>query len=68
MNLTSIHEDTVSIPGLVQLATALIQPLAWEPPYTRGAGLKRQKQKQTKKKTLKKINLSLEVISSGKFC
>ena len=26
-------------------ATALIQPLAWEPPYTAGVALKRQKNK-----------------------
>ena len=33
-------------------ATALIQPLAWEPPYTKGAALKRQKTKKKKKKDL----------------
>ena len=33
MNLTSIHEDTGSIPGL---ATALIRPLTWELPYAIG--------------------------------
>ena len=32
-----------------QAATALIQPLAWEPPYVVGAALKRQKKKQNKK-------------------
>ena len=67
MNLTSIHEDVGSIPGLTQcvkgssvavscgvghrsgsdlaslwrwqrpVATALIQPLAWESPYATGA-------------------------------
>ena len=32
-------------------ATALIQPLAWEPPYATGAALKRQKKTKNKTKT-----------------
>lgn len=30
------------------VAIALIQPLAWEPPYVEGVALKRQKQNKTK--------------------
>ena len=59
-NLTSIHEDTGSIPGLhsglriwrcLELwcrvaATTPIQPLAWEPPYAVCVVPKRQKIKK----------------------
>ena len=35
------------------VATALIRPLAWEPPYAAGAALKRQKEtNQTNKKAI----------------
>ena len=57
-NLTSIHEHTCSIPGLAPwvkdllwlwrrpVTTALMQPLAWEPPYATDAALESQKKKE----------------------
>ena len=56
-NLTSIHKDVNSIPGLTQwvkdpallwlwcrpATAALIRPLAWEPPYAAGVSIKKKK-------------------------
>ena len=61
-NLTGIHENVSSIPGLVQgvkdlallllwcrlAAAAPIHPLAWELPYTAGVALKSQTDKVAK--------------------
>ena len=43
------------------LATALIRPLAWEPPYAMGAALKRQKNNKNK---FKKTKMSKEKMAA----
>ena len=65
-NLTSIHEDAVSIPGLTKwlscrlAATTQIGPLAWEPPYAAGVALKKKKKKKKKEKKDRKTELEFE--------
>ena len=39
-----------------QAATALIRPLAWEPPYAMGEALKEQKTKKKKKKSAEGVS------------
>ena len=50
-NPTRNHEVASLIPGLAQVwvATAPIEPLAWEPPYAEGAAQEMAKRQQQQK-------------------
>ena len=55
------------------VATALIGPLAWEPPYATGAALERQKAQKQKQKKIKKKKLILSAnkilnVIAGSYC
>ena len=58
-NLTSIHEDTHSIPGLargVGLSYSSDSTPRWELPYALGVALKKKKKKKEKKKKKKRLS------------
>ena len=53
--------------GVGQAATALIRPLAWEPPYAASAVLKRPKKKKKKKKNRKTWEFPKEKTNNSFF-
>ena len=48
-------------------ATALIRPLAWEPPYASGAALKKDKRQNKQTKKPKKNTKPYKLLISGIF-
>ena len=60
-----------SDPALLRLwrrpvATAPIQPLAWEPPYAAGAALEKAKRQKKRKKERKEIRILRKNCQKGK--
>lgn len=57
------HRCDLDLTLLWLWCTALIQPLAWEPPYAGGAALEKAKrQKKEKKKFLRQRNWAMELM------
>ena len=48
-------------------ATALIRPLAWEPPYAKGAALKKAKRPKKKKRKKEKIRTEFAIGDMREF-
>ena len=48
-------------------ASALIWPLAWEPPYAAGADLERQKTKKNKKTETESFEAKIEIVKFAKL-
>ena len=49
------------------VATALIRPLAWDPPYAAGAALEKEKRTKKKKKTYYSSSLMFIFLTHSEF-